>query len=178
MIFISFAFTLAIAIFGLIEGSVQQIDQFIGCQSKYSGIMSLWQNVDDLMILVDQNFCSTNCPCTINNPAPFLVNASVASNYAFWTKVPAGGATAFQNCSYSLQKNAESAYNASHVNDTINITLFEDYFNAIETKFNCSGWCQTSYYNNGANETMYKYLYTDINRYLFIFYFLEESLSI
>jgi hypothetical protein len=158
-------FTFAVAIFGLISGSVAKLDDLIGCNTNYTGILSAWNHIDKYLITADDNFCSSACPCSITNITGFTNNMSILTNYTLWDKT--GTATAFQNCSSTVKETATAAYNEA-ANDTtsFNDTSFMKYFGTIEEKFNCSGFCTTSYQTNGGltTKTMYKYLFTDINR--------------
>lgn len=158
-------FTFAIAIFGLVAGSVTKVQQYIGCNTEYNGIMEIWQDVDSYMINIDTYFCSDLCPCQFTNTGPFESNSTISPYYYQWKKTNPG-AIQFQNCSQSVKDKTVAEYNASH-NDTIDADLFADYFAEIENKFNCTGFCKTDYVSTVTNTkmVMHKYMFTDVNRY-------------
>lgn len=91
-----------------------------------------------------------------------------------WTIDNSRGGISFPNCSQlaqnSVYNNAERNYHqlnpTSTYNSSFNQNEFANYWNKIENKFNCTGFCRTSYNNaNNQNIQMIKYLFTDINRY-------------
>lgn len=170
MIAISTLFTFAIAIFALVAGSVSKVDKAIGCGSEYTGVLKIYDGVDAYMQEIDTTFCSNSCPCQFTNNTGYVNNATIVGYYNQWSK-STPGATRFQNCSDIVKNNTYAAFQ-QRVNDTtFDSNLFYDYFEQIETKFNCTGLCQTTYNNRLTNTQMqmYKYLFTDVNRYFRIF---------
>jgi hypothetical protein len=169
---VSTIFTAAIAIFGLVAGSVNTFNSYVGCDSQYKGILEGWKGVDSYLQLVDSTFCSNNCACYINTAAQtqFASNTAAASSYAQWIQNSNNGAIAFQNCSITAQSNVYTSYKGNQENNNyaIDQTLFSQYFAMLENKFNCTGLCTTTYTNpnTNLNTVMYKYLFTDINRYI------------
>lgn len=163
---ISLLFTFSIAIFGLVAGSVTQIDNYVGCQTNVTGIIETWANIDTYLLEVDSSFCSDNCPCGFSNPGRYTGNATVAPYFDTWNST--GYATAFQNCSVAVQQEAARRYAATPggTNNPIDTKSFAGYWAVLEEKFDCSGWCQTSYINpyTNANSQMFKYMFSSINR--------------
>jgi len=166
VLIISTLFTYAVAIFGLVAGSIQDTTTYIGCNSPYQGVIQLWQTIDNYLVFVDSQFCQPNCPCMFNNPQSYANNASVAPFYDQWSK--GGQAIQFQNCSTTIQTNTFNTYlNTVPTNGTpiVNQMLFHNYWGTIETRFNCTGWCTTGYpLSSTQNMIMYKYLFSDIGR--------------
>lgn len=167
---ISILFTFAIAILTLIAGSHGFVNTYFGCNGKFSGILEVWQGVDIYLQKVDQSLCSQQCPCNIANPNVFSSNITVSPFYNLWTKTNNYGSSAFQNCTSLVQLNA---YTQSKNEDNLfdpegnfNTALFANYMGRVETQFQCTGWCNVTYVdtNLGSTTTMYKYLFTDINR--------------
>ena len=147
---------------------MEKFSSIAGCSSNYTGILEAWNNIDNYLIAVDSKLCSLDCPCSITNVTGYLENSTALGNYVLWNKL--GTNTAFQNCSAVVQAEAASAYTGSSVNATsLNTANFATYWALLENKFNCSGWCQTEYSSTlGVKMQMYKYMFTDVNRY-FIF---------
>jgi hypothetical protein len=160
-------FTGAIAIIALVAASWGDIDKYVGCNSQYAGVLDSWNDIDKYLIEVDTNLCSAGCPCYFDSPAEYATNTTVYKYYSQWTKGSLDGAVAFQNCSSTVQDSALTKYKAQ-ITDPQNFSPddFSDYWEMLETKFECSGWCKTSYQNvkTQSEMTMYKYMFTSINR--------------
>lgn len=166
MIFISLLFTLAIAIFGLVAGSVETFEKYVGCQTKYTGVLEVWNKVDNYLAFVDTAVCSSDCPCKITNTTGYMSNSSISVYYNQWTKSP-NGAINYQNCTQAVQSQVSTKYNSTTGGtNPIDQAAFATLFNNIETSFNCNGFCQTTYTPQGSTTavTMYKYLFSDLSK--------------
>lgn len=183
MILCSFIFTGAIGIFALVGGSVGTLEKYAGCNTTYTGVLDAWNGLEYYLQEVDQQFCSTDCPCNITDASMFTnADASVQASYAQWyttadpsytTAVNNPEATNYQGCvANNVQQNTYAAYLADLIlaNSTTNATefkqsLFAQYFANIETKFNCTAWCpiEATYTRSGNSYTINKYLFSDIN---------------
>ncbi len=164
LLLLSTLFTFAIALMGLVAGSTGKLSSLVGCNTAYSGILSVWNSVDNYLVQVDQQFCSPNCPCAFTNTTGYTSNSTIAPYYNQWTQSP-NGATSFSNCSSTVQNTAMTQYSAQSNSTTINSTLFASSFGNIETFFKCAGLCTTSYTTpNGTNMVMYKYMFSNINK--------------
>lgn len=166
-IMLSLLFTGAIAIFALIAGSVAKVSKTLGCESQYQGVLNIWKGVDYYLQQVDQSFCTAACPCLINNTTGFTNNATVVGDYNTWNKN--GSFTAFQNCSQSVIDSVNVKYNSNPDTNKfpINSTAFAQFWEKVEMRFNCTGFCNTTYINPSfptRTATMYKYLFSNINR--------------
>jgi len=167
---LSLLFNIAIAVLSLIAGSHGWVNTYFGCNGKFDGVLGMWQGIDSYLQQVDQNFCGPNCPCFISNSTAFSNNATVAPFYDNWSKSNvAPGNTAFQNCSAQVQT---STYNVAAQNDALfdpqqnfDPINFGNYMQKVENKFQCTGWCNVTYFNTNSNTNtaMFKYNFNNIN---------------
>jgi len=172
-------FTGAIAILALVGGSVGKIEEYVGCQSKYTGVLNAWNYIDTYLIKVDSNFCTADCPGYFKNPLDYTSNTNAALYYPFWTKsldetdVAKGlAATHFQNCTAAVRQNAVNEFvtarNNAEETKGFKPDVFADYWAFIENEFECSGWCTTTYQRTVAGLPttfgMYKYLFSGLGR--------------
>jgi hypothetical protein len=130
--------------------------------------MSTYNYIDNYLVGVDTLFCSDYCPCYIYNRTDFLGDTEAYPNYATWNKTTdPNEPIAYQNCTSSVHTYLTQKYNEMYKNNTLNEPVFWNYYNYVENTFKCVGFCRTKYYNERehANVTMYKYMFTDVNRY-------------
>jgi hypothetical protein len=144
---------------------------FLGCDAKMSGFMDIWNNIDAYILNVDQQLCTQNCPCHLNNTFPFTNNPSYAPYFNQWVITDqVYGATAFQDCPVDVKRSAYSNAIALDPqfdpNGNFNTQNFADYMSRVEKEFSCAGWCRTSYVNGNTGQEMIlsKYLFSNINR--------------
>lgn len=159
-------FTCAIAIFGLVAGSVENFESYVGCNSQYSGMLEVWNKLDLYLAEVDTQLCSQNCPCKFNDTTGYTNNTSTIGYYSSWSK-SANGAIKFQECSETVQNQVGSYYNQTSNNtNPIDQKAFAEFFGFIETSFNCNGFCQLSYIPRGGliPVEMYKYMFSDLSK--------------
>lgn len=171
MLGFSTLFILTVSIFALIGGLMVNLNNEIGCNSKYNGIFEAWRSVDAYLIEVDSILCSSNCPCYFdrNSSMSYIRSYPGVAYYSSWWKTSNfdKGAINFDNCTDIYKNEAYNNYMYKLPNSTfINQLSFSDYFNNIERYFDCTGFCLTGYYNDqlGSSMQMYKYLFSDINR--------------
>jgi len=173
LLLISLLFNLAIAIYTIVAGSTGWVNTNLGCRGEYDGVMGTFNHIDTYLQQIDQAMCSDVCPCFITNTTAFTNNATVRPFYELWEKSPTPGpqgAIAFQNCTTTLQQYSLSEAKRRNLNfaavEEFDPIEFYDYFNKLETEFQCSGWCEIQYFNAnyGQNVLMSKYLFSDINR--------------
>jgi hypothetical protein len=98
-----------------------------------------------------------------------MQNSSVVPYYSQWSKsYDTSKAYQFQNCATTVRDSVYNKYVTTNAYSTYNLdaSLLRDYFSTIEKKFNCTGFCLTTYYNENTktNMKMFKYLFTDIKR--------------
>lgn len=147
------------------------VNTYFGCNGKFNGVLEMWQGVDAYLQRADQALCSRDCPCLITNTNAFTSNSTVIPYYNAWNKSATFGSVAFQNCSTQTQYNT---YAQAVLDDALfdpkknfDTQRFARYMSNVEREFQCTGWCNVTYYDTTLNRNMimYKYLFSDINRY-------------
>jgi len=177
--FLASLFLAAIAIMSIVFAyyirRYNQPGAMLSCKTHYGSILNMYNNVDQYLQQVDQGLCSQACPCGITNSASANNWKTYYSNvYNTWTVNPNSNVNNFGLCPSAVQSsaynNAQNNYalmqpsNTSY-NPSFNYSAFYPYWANIENKFNCTGFCNTTYTNgNGQSVSMVKYLFTDINR--------------
>ena len=176
MIIISFLYALAVGIFNSIGGIIfdKHSNKLIGCDTPLSGILKLFENIDEYMILSHSLFCSNLCQCSLNNNLKNVFtgdyfykeiyhNLEVNSNE---------GNTLFniQNCTDGSLDIIQKMYK-TNPNNTYGIHItdfdqFHKYWKNMESRFKCTGWCRTKYINIFTlnNDTMIKYVFSNLNQ--------------
>lgn len=179
---ITFVFSLLVSVFcflGAPQGMKSSIISNNCPNLEYKGIFKGMENFDSLFIEVDKAFCSANCTCEIFDKEVF---EKYYSNDTFIRYININGEIinkiSFDNCPLPLKKSVFENYiknNISHNNLKFNKEKFMTYFEKIENKFKCSGWCETLYQsendeqnesdeNLNINKKIDKYLFSDINK--------------
>jgi hypothetical protein len=128
--------------------------------------MSTYNYIDNYLVGVDNMLCSDYCPCYLYNKTEFISDTEVYPTYATWNiTTDSNGPVKYQNCSKKVHELLYKKY-TEFQNNTLNEPVFWNYYNYIENTFNCVGFCRTKYFNDmeNANVTMYKYMFTDVNR--------------
>lgn len=176
MIIISFLYALAVGIFNSIGGIIfdKHSNKLIGCDTPLSGILKLFENIDEYMILSHSLFCSNLCQCSLYNDLKNVFtgdyfykeiyhNLEVNSNE---------GNTLFniQNCTDGSLDIIQKMYK-TNPNNTYGIHItdfdqFHKYWKNMESRFKCTGWCRTKYINIFTlnNDTMIKYVFSNLNQ--------------
>lgn len=171
---LSLLFSWAIGIFASIGGTIYyKTNNYLGCESELTGVLEMWKNVDDYLIYVDSLFCSPMCPCTIIED----LRTKYKEHYLFYeysnTLVDDGTKNTpftfnFKNCSWAVRNEAFKRYMETQgaTNHYIEPNKFADYWSGLEQRFNCTGWCKTTYINpyTYSKGVMIKYVFSDINR--------------
>ena len=176
MIIISFLYALAVGIFNSIGGIIfdKHSNKLIGCDTPLSGILKLFENIDEYMILSHSLFCSNLCQCSLSRDLSnrftgdyfykeIYHNLEVNSNE---------GNTLFniQNCTDGSLDIIQKMYK-TNPNNTYGIHItdfdqFHKYWKKMESRFKCTGWCRTKYINIFTlnNDTMIKYVFSNLNQ--------------
>lgn len=169
---ISVLFCYAIGIFAAVGAAMKgRVDKVVGCETENTGLKSIWKNMDEYFILANSMFCSDLCPCTLTQST---MNAFENSRFASDTFVNSkyysgsGGASSIRDCNEKAVADIMRLY-VSNPNNTmrhLDHEKFIKYWEKIEKKFDCTGWCKTNYKNvfTLQNEKMYKYVFSDVNR--------------
>ena len=136
----------------------------------------MYTNIDYLLQAMDVALCSNDCQCKFDEATKnaFEQNTTTKTYFQNWKN---GGANdRFQNCSETIRKNVETTFQQY---DTANggylksftLSSFTDFWEYIENKFECSGWCVTEYTYTSSTGTktteqraFYKYLTSGVNR--------------
>lgn len=168
---LSIVWNLAIGVFALVAYSVNFMNTYLNCNTGYDGILALWNGVDAYLQEANNALCSTDCPCYFTNVTGFESNSTIEPYYKNWVKTqdPAGS-TAFPNCTEASKYNALQRTlaidNGVEEMKTFDPFKFGGYMGMVENFFDCSGWCNTTYFDtvNNKSESFYKYLFSDINR--------------
>ena len=167
-------FCMIISILGLVASDVGKIEDYIGCNSNYTGVFKYWNNIDYLIGTIDYYLCSDECPCDFTNAATreFEANATVKPTFDKYVK--SGENLNFTTCPQDTRRNVagifelKERFSGNHLHN-LNVTQFGEYWEYIEEKFECTGWCSKSYtvdwIPNKPSEkrNLYKYLFRGIN---------------
>ena len=167
---LSIIWNLSIGIFALVSYNVGFVNTYLSCNGQFSGIFSVWQGMDTYLQQVNDALCSDKCPCALTNTTGYVTNVTVLSMYKAMNRTDnKNGAVSFADCSDSVRyKTLEKAKEKDPLIESEGIfdpNNFAQYMSTMESYFQCAGWCNTTY-KNSKNETttMYKYLFTDINK--------------
>ena len=111
----------------------------LDCQTiEPSGILKNFENFENIFYDIDKYLCSNDCPCLGDEKMKF------------------------QKCQNSVK---EKVFNENTTNNYLgeyfNFNKFMSYWEKIENKFKCVGFCNLTYYNYEINNI------TIINKYLF-----------
>jgi hypothetical protein len=157
LILIAFILSLVITILSFIAISLPHPDLYLGCNTDNKSLLSAFNKVDDYLIQVDSILCSSACPCKILNEKDFISDIDAYEVYKHWITSKDAPSINYQTC-------------AVNIDTTMNEKNFIYYYSGIENRFECTGFCKTRYHSDSLNTnvTIYKYLFTDVNRYLFI----------
>ncbi len=109
--------------------------------------------VDYYITKADQLFCSPDCPCGFNGSNSVPNRTLTTTN---------SGPITFKNCPQNVINNAEiysQNLGFSEPFDELTLTL-----NWLETKFNCVGFCATSYSDStGLTVSLDRFLFSNVN---------------
>ena len=65
-------FSLAIGIFCSIGGTIyHKVDHIIGCDSELTGILKLWENIDEYFIYANSIICTDLLVCEVNKDTEY-----------------------------------------------------------------------------------------------------------
>lgn len=168
-------FSFCISVFTLTAAAINSNELTLNCQKNYTGVFEYFRALDNYFHLVDQNFCTKDCPCLLTNKSAIEdFRDDVDYGIEFKDDVVVydekdGGVVNFGQCPYKatlailflFNSNTDNLNNVGKLNDE----EFFIYWKKIEEKFKCVGWCSTSYRKPGKSKDtlMTKYLFSDIN---------------
>ena len=178
MVIISFLYALAVGIFNSIGGIIfdKHSNKLISCDTPLSGILKLFENIDEYMILSHSLFCSKLCKCIYNSKKD--LKDMFRGDYFYKDIYPNLEISTLDN---DNEFNIENCTNGSlniiqqiyktNPNNTYGIHItdfdqFHKYWKKMESRFKCTGWCRTKYINSFTlnNDTMIKYVFSNLNR--------------
>lgn len=146
------------------------MEDYVGCNTKYKGILKIYGNLDELFKSIDQQFCSDNCKCDIKQDFETKYNSNqTLKTYFDSLKTERGNNVInFLNCSETILSSISetfSQYDKDNGNylKKFNLTKFGDFWEYIEKKFECTGWCQSEYTIDDKTYPYLKYLSSNIN---------------
>ena len=189
-------FTMSISFFTLIAGSTGKLEKYVGCQTKMKGIFKYWDEIDNYLQLIDKNFCSTKTKCIINKYTEQIFKKDPIINPIYnllynGSEVEVREIGNVSDDDYISWRSRTKSEQASIVNSAnlptmkgldvgnFNPRIFNRFWEHIENKFDCTGFCSTVYqltqqvlsdYHSTITSTyplqvpMFKYLFSDINR--------------
>ena len=133
-------------------------------KNPYTQYKKMNYPIDIYLTFVDQELCSSNCPCKINNINDFN-NSPDLSKVTNWI-TSSVGAINFHQCPFDSTNTVigNTKLNGLDLNDDDQESIFE-FYRLLENKFDCVGFCSTSYFDyNNRLTFLTKYLLSDINR--------------
>ena len=186
--FLTMIFALGVAIFALVAGAIGKDDYTKMCNKNYTGIFEDFKVLDELMFIADQTLCSDKCLCNEIKNQSALEDFNDFYNEKL--RIPNGDSDispAFNNgtvaerlvLKYDKNSNVKRLQDCPNVFESVksqfnektksklNIKIedFMTFWGRIEKKFDCNGWCETSYIGEDSNyHIMSKYLFSDVNK--------------
>ena len=169
---LSLLFSWAIGIFAAIGATVyHKVDNVLGCDTKLTGILSMWKDIDIYLQYADSLHCSSSCPCYMHQSTidEFKGNYFTYKLFPLWNVIPdsSGNEFTIAQCSDYVQQEILNRYieKADTINTWFKPETFRKYWKRIEEKFDCTGWCKTNYIDPYTFEQkrMFKYVFRDIN---------------
>jgi len=107
----------------------------------------------------DKLLCSEKCPCEDNKINEYMYMSDPLAYDIYKKLILTSNNNNIQDC--------KESYNSIPSTNKIKVNKkFADYWKNIEKRFNCVGFCQTSYYSTVFNKTIpfTKYLFSDFGR--------------
>ena len=175
---LSSLFTWSIGIFSCIGGTIYNKKYHqLGCKSKLTGVLEMYNNIDNYFIYADSLLCSEQCKCKfsesikdlyLNNIySPGSYSAFKSWDFTFKKITDKGNFNFWDNCSITVKEEVRNRYleTKNSLSYRINFEEFANYWKNIEEKFNCTGWCQTNYIDPYTlkEKKMLKFIFSDIN---------------
>ena len=182
--------TMSIAIFTLVAGTIGNLDKYVGCQTPYQRMFKYWEYLDNYFKEADKVLCSEKCPCSFTDVATKLYQNNPITKEVFTSYYvtdgeqrsisdKSEGTKRIQDCPGDVingLKTTQIDYLKLHQNKIKNFKpdKFHKFWEYIEKKFECTGFCATIYTpdpdrtSTGSNLPrqipMVKYLFSDVNK--------------
>ena len=176
--FITTILTLSTSIIFLVEGTIKKDDLSKVCKNEFAGVFEPFRHLDDLFMLIDESLCSNQCKCHFSNFSALeeLYDYYEENNKDFsqFIAIDDDGVTSFDQCDLKTIDSVLTKYyeqNSEHRKKIGNIRIdkLASYWEKVENKFKCSGWCEIHYqpiinYHETEKRKIIKYLFSDVNR--------------
>ena len=176
---------MSICILILVGSSVGKIKNYIGCNTKFKGLLKYWNSIDRYIIESDKKLCSSSCICKFNEFSEKMFESdpiayTIYKNY--WYKSNSSNEDSsyerIQDCpNVDIQTIYDEDYK-DYYDREINGNKFNIFWKNVEERFNCAGFCITNYQSDSniiegsSIDTRYypnqipmvKYTFSGINR--------------
>ncbi len=143
---------MSVCIVILVGATVGRIKNYIGCNTRFKGLLKYWRSIDAYIIEADKKLCSSECVCKFNEFSEKMFESepfayTIYSN--FWHKTynqsDNNAYEKIQDCSnISLQTIYDNEYE-SYYDMKINGDKFNTFWKNVEERFDCAGFCITNY---------------------------------
>lgn len=174
---ISMLFCYAIGIFAVVGAAMKgRVWDAVGCDTKSTGLLNIYSNIDEYFILAHSLMCSPLCPCKLSRS---LENKIEYDRFAIQyldefknlsklgDKFDDHKEFTINDCPEAAKVQIMKMYesNPNNLMRDIDFDKFKKYWKKIEDRFECTGWCTTKYTNvfTLKEQHMYKYVFSDIN---------------
>ena len=173
---LSLLFSWSIGIFASIGGTIyHRKNGLLGCDTELTGVLEMWKNVDEYFIYANSVFCSPLCNCYISDTVEtqFQRNKWTHSIYTdtiqhYKNITSTDPIISFQDCPEAAKMEVDRLYksNPNNTAHEIDQEKFAKYWKGIEERFNCTGWCKTSFINpiTQQKQKMLNFVFSDINK--------------
>lgn len=140
-----FALIIAVLILAYVFGSIEYDDTLIGCTDDTHGIGSMFAEIDAVVHEVNNNLCSSECPCAFSNSSAYNDVPNSEEERQFWTNT-SGTANNFGECPEATKENlwVDLQKENEYIKD-FNHSVFYEFFGVVEEHFTCVGWCKRRY---------------------------------
>lgn len=137
VLILSILYSLAIGIFCSLGGTIyHKKEHVIGCETELTGILKLWENIDEYFIYANSIICTDLCVCEVNKDVEneFLNNYFTTENYKKWKVKIISDKKKFniRNCQNEMLESIYKLYNSNPNNTKVHITNINKFFNYWE----------------------------------------------
>ena len=168
---LSFIFSFSVAVYVLVSSQIGNNELTQSCSQGYKGIFKHFLDVDKVMTKIDEKLCSSECPCNFNTDSgleAFLQNATIYDDFMdrYWKLHSDDDPDLVKNIKECYEKKGYiSGLNNNAQIKVGKINKFFKFWERVEKKFDCTGWCSNNYIGEYAQKKfIYKYLFSDVSR--------------
>lgn len=172
---LSAMYSFCVCVITLIAGAASQTETPTRCDMDLKGVFENFRYLDLYFHLSDIALCNL-CSCYFSNKT---ANEELSSEFPDikLTDDVIEGSVHFGQCDINVKKEVMNEFLQNEIARKLisefDVDQFQIYWNRIERKFDCVGWCQTNYNYINDNKvinpkfnksgTLRKYLFSDIN---------------